>query len=102
MKLTPRHIPKFQTGNNLWYQNLVGRDYDPNNYTYNYDTSTLVDGDMGDQVFKPWLSNIAGYDKGRYVPTTGHGAFGVGGSHYNYTKGVEGQNYYQKFGNEFH
>lgn len=100
MKLTPRHIPKFQTGNNLWYQNLVGRDYDPNNYTYNYDTSTLVDGDMGDQVFKPWLSNIAGYDKGRYVPTSGHGAFGVGGSHYNYTKGVEGQNYYQKFGKD--
>lgn len=100
MKIQFRNIPKFQTGNKLWYQNLIGNDYDPNKYLYNYDTTSLVDGDMSDTLFNPWVSQTAGYDKGRYVPTTGHGAFGINGEHYNYTKGVEGQNYYQKFGND--
>ena len=98
MNIKPKSIPKFLNGSNLWYQNLI--DYDPSKYIYNYDTSTLVDGDMSDQVFDPWVSKSAGFDKGRYVPTTGHGAFGVGREHFNYTKGVEEQNYYKKFGQD--
>lgn len=100
MKIRPRNIPIFQNGKNLWYQNLIGKDYDDSKYLYNYDTSQLVDGDMKDEVFNPWVSNTAGYDKGRYVPTNGHGNFGIKGEHYNYTLGVEGQDYYKKFGND--
>ena len=91
-------IPKYAGGNNLWYSKLI--DYDPNKYQYSYDTSQLVDGDMTDTSFTPWKSNIAGYDRGRYVPTTGHGAFGVNGQHYNYTLGVENNPYYIQFGKD--
>ena len=95
MNIRPRSIPKFQGGNNIWYQGLI--DYDPTKYQISYDTSRLVNGDMSDNVFSPWKSNISGYDIGRYQPTN-HGAFGKGKEHYNYTLGVEGQDYYKKFG----
>ena len=54
---------------------------------------------MSDNILSPWKSNISGYDVGRYQPTN-HGAFGEGKEHYNYTLGVEGQNYYKKFGED--
>ena len=99
MKISHRGIPKYQAGKNLWYKKLI--DYDPNTYKYGYDTTKLVDGDMGDKVFDPWVSNIKGFDTShRYQPTTGHGGFGVGENHFNYTLGVEGQNYYKKFGQD--
>jgi hypothetical protein len=53
-------IPKYVNGNNLWYSKLI--DYDPTKYQYAYDTSKLVDGDMLDNTFNPWVSNIQGYD----------------------------------------
>ena len=99
MKISHRGIPKFQEGKNLWYKKLI--DYDPNTYKYGYDVTKLVDGDMEDKVFDPWVSNVKGFDTShRYQPTTGHGEFGVGGNHFNYTLGVEGQNYYKKFGQD--
>ena len=99
MKISHRGIPKFQEGKNLWYKKLI--DYDPNTYKYGYDITKLVDGDMEDKVFDPWVSNVKGFDTShRYQPTTGHGEFGVGGNHFNYTLGVEGQNYYKKFGQD--
>lgn len=98
--MKPRNIFKFQNGNTLWYNNLIGKDFDVNKYVYGYNTSKLVDGDMSDTIFKPWASPTAGYDKGRYVPTTGYGDFGVGNKHYTYTKGVENQPYYTKFGQD--
>lgn len=92
-------IPKYVNGNNLWYSKLI--DYDPTKYQYAYDTSKLVDGDMLDNTFNPWISNIQGYDTmRRYQPTTGHGAFGINQPHFNYTKGVEEQDYYKKFGSD--
>ena len=97
MNIRPRSIPKFQGGNNIWYQGLI--DYDPTKYQISYDTSRLVNGDMSDNILSPWKSNISGYDVGRYQPTN-HGAFGEGKEHYNYTLGVEGQNYYKKFGED--
>ena len=98
MKIRPRNIPKFQTGNNIWYSKIV--DYDPTRYIPIYDTSRLVDGDMSDTKLTPWKSNISGYDQGRYQPTSGYGAFGENKGHYNYTLGVEGQDYYKKFGED--
>ena len=97
MKIRPRSIPKFQGGNNIWYQGLI--DYDPTKYQISYDTSRLVNGDMSDTILSPWKSDISGYDVGRYQPTD-HGAFGKGKEHYNYTLGVEGQDYYKKFGED--
>ena len=97
MKIRPK-VPMFQGGSNIWYQNL--KDYDSSLYKYGYDTTQLVDGDMYDNVFKPWISNIRGYDtQHRYQPTTGHGIFGEGKEHFNYTQKVEKQPYYNdKFG----
>lgn len=98
MTIKPRNIPKFQTGNNIWYNGIV--DYDPTKYIPIYDTSRLVDGDVRDTKLTPWKSNISGYDQGRYQPTTGYGAFGINQGHFNYTKGVEGQDYYKRFGED--
>ena len=97
MNIKPRNIPKFQGGSNIWYSGLI--DYDPTKYQISYDTSRLVNGDMSDNIFSPWKSNISGYDIGRYQPTN-HGAFGKDKEHYNYTLGVEGQDYYKKFGED--
>lgn len=84
-------VLKFQAGGSTdWYSGLT--DYDPNKYKYNYDTSTLVNGDMSDTNFNAWTSNRNGLGKGRYMPALGNS--------YDYTKGVEGQPYYQKFGND--
>ena len=98
MTIKPRNIPKFQTGNNIWYNGIV--DYDPTKYIPIYDTSRLVDGDMSDTKLTPWKSNISGYDQGRYQPTTGYGAFGKYKGHYNYTLGVEKDPYYKQFGED--
>lgn len=97
MNIRPKKIPKFQGGNNMWYSGIT--DYDPTKYITIYDISRLVDGDMSDTKLSPWKSNIQGYDKGRYQPTSGYGDFGVNKGHYNYTIGVENQPYYQEFGN---
>lgn len=83
-----------------WYYALQGRDYDPSKFTYGYDTSSLVDGYMEDDSFTPWVSKKSGYDPNRYKPTTGYGAFGREGSHFNFTKGVEESPYYKKFGED--
>lgn len=90
-------ILKFQAGGTpQWYAGLT--DYDPTKYTFAYNVNNLVDGDMSDASFDPWASSTAGKQLGRYTPTTGHGAMGVNKAHFNFAKGVEGQQYYQDFG----
>lgn len=109
MNIRPKNILKF-AGGGQWYSGL--QDYDTSKYLTQYDTSRLVNGDINARLnqdlktgtnsdaWLPWQSNISGYDQGRYTPTTGHGAFGKDKEHYNYTLGVEGQNYYKQFGND--
>lgn len=90
-------ILKFRDGGTpQWYAGLT--DYDPTKYTYAYNVNNLVDGDMFDTSFDPWASAEAGQQLGRYAPTTGHGKMGVNKAHFNFAKGVEGQQYYQNFG----
>ena len=101
MKIRPK-IQKFEEGKNLWYERYIGKDYDPSLYEYDFDTDHLVaiDGD-NNNILAPWVSNTAGYDKGRYTPTSGHGPFGKEGSHFKYTKKVEEFPYYNNyFGNK--
>ena len=81
-----------------WYDSL--KDYDVNEYIPVYNTRRLVDGDMTDNYWNPWASQLPGFDKSRYQPTTGHGAFGKYGPHYTYAESVEKQPYYQEFGND--
>lgn len=71
-----------------WYSGLT--DFDPSGYTYQYDTSRLVNADMTDDNFDPWVSNVAGKGVGRYLPAEGNTK--------DYTKGIEGTPYYQQFG----
>lgn len=82
-------VLKAQSGTKLWYSNLT--DYDPSKYTYSYDTSRLVDADMSDNKWDPWVSNVAGLGVGRYKPTTGNTRA--------YTQGIENTQYYKNFGN---
>lgn len=90
-------ILKFQAGGTpQWYTGLT--DYDPTKYTFAYNVNNLVDGDMSDASFDPWASSTAGKQLGRYTPTTGHGAMGVNKAHFNFARGIEGQQYYQDFG----
>lgn len=90
-------ILKFQAGGTpQWYAGLT--DYDPTKYTFAYNVNNLVDGDMSDTSFDPWASSTAGKQLGRYTPTTGHGAMGVNKAHFNFARGIEGQQYYQDFG----
>lgn len=90
-------ILKFQGGGTPpWYAGLT--DYDPTKYAHAYNTDQLVDGDMSDGKFDPWASTTAGQQLGRYTPTSGYGKYGVNKPHYNFAKGVEGQSYYQNFG----
>lgn len=90
-------ILKFEAGGTpQWYAGLT--DYDPTKYTFTYNVNNLVDGDMSDTSFDPWASATAGQQLGRYTPTTGHGKMGVNKAHFNFAKGVEGQQYYQNFG----
>lgn len=90
-------ILKFKGGGTpQWYAGLT--DYDPTKYTFAYNVNNLVDGDMSDTSFDPWASATAGQQLGRYTPTTGHGEMGVNKAHFNFAKGVEGQQYYQNFG----
>jgi len=60
-------VLKAQGGVKLWYDGL--QDFDPAKYKYSYDTSRLVNGDMSDDVFDPWISNIHGSVAGRYKPS---------------------------------
>lgn len=71
-----------------WYSGLA--DFDPSGYTYQYDTSRLVNADMTDDNFDPWVSNVAGKGDGRYLPSVGNTK--------DYTKGIEENPYYQQFG----
>lgn len=71
-----------------WYSGLT--DFDPLGYTYQYDTSRLVNADMSDDNFDPWVSNVAGKGAGRYLPSAGNTK--------DYTKGIENTLYYQQFG----
>lgn len=90
-------VLKFQGGGTPpWYAKLL--DYDPTKYTYAYNTENLVDGNMSDETFAPYISSTAGQLQGRYTPTSGHGKMGIGKGHFNYTKGIEEQAYYQNFG----
>ena len=71
-----------------WYSGLT--DFDPSGYTYQYDINRLVNADMSDDNFDPWVSNVAGKGVGRYLPSVGNTK--------DYTKGIEGTPYYQQFG----
>lgn len=83
-------ILKAQNGDKLWYSNLATNgDYDPTKYTYSYDTSRLVNADMTDDNFDPWVSNVAGKGVGRYLPAEGNKR--------KYTQGIENTKYYQDF-----
>lgn len=82
-------IIKAQGGTQLWYSAL--QDYDPSKYKSSYDTSRLVNGDMSDDNFDAWISNINGTGIGRYKPSQGNTR--------EYTQGIENQNYYKAFGN---
>lgn len=87
-----KNIFKFQNGN--VFSRL--KPYDPSNdWQWDYERG-LVAGDTN-RLQPAWKSNISGYDQGRYTPTS-HGNLGVQKEHYNYTKGVEGQQYYRDFG----
>ena len=83
-------IIKAQSGDstNDWYEGLG--DFDPAGYTHQYDTSRLVNADMSDDNFDPWVSNVAGKGVGRYLPTKGNDR--------RYTEKVEKTPYYQQFG----
>lgn len=70
-----------------WYSGLT--DFDPSGYTYQYDTSRLVNADMNDDNFDPWVSNVAGKGSGRYLPSEGNDR--------KYTQGIENTKYYQDF-----
>ena len=70
-----------------WYSGLA--DFDPSGYTYQYDTSRLVNADMSDDNFDPWVSNAAGKGVGRYLPAQGNKR--------EYTQGIENTQYYQNF-----
>lgn len=70
-----------------WYSGLA--DFDPSGYTYQYDTSRLVNADMSDDNFDPWVSNAAGKGAGRYLPAQGNKR--------EYTQGIENTQYYQNF-----
>lgn len=83
-------VLKAQQGNKLWYSDL--QDFDPTKYSYSYDTTKLVNGDMSDNKFDPWISNKPGIGVGRYLPSEGNSM--------EYTKKVEQSPYYQKFGND--
>lgn len=85
--LEPDPIPSKSKGA-YWYSGLA--DFDPSGYTYQYDTSRLVNADMTDDNFDPWVSNVAGKGAGRYLPSVGNTK--------DYTKGIEGTPYYQQFG----
>ena len=83
-------IIKAQSGDstNDWYEGLG--DFDPAGYTHQYDTSRLVNADMSDDNFDPWVSNVAGKGVGRYLPTKGNDR--------RYTEKIEKTPYYQQFG----
>ena len=83
-------IIKAQGGTKLWYSGLSATgDYDPTKYTYSYDTSRLVNADMSDENWDPWISNVSGVGSGRYQPTSGNTR--------EYTRSIEETPYYQQF-----
>ena len=83
-------IIKAQDGTQLWYSGLsAAGDYDPAKYQYSYDTSRLVNADMSDENWDPWISNVSGVGSGRYQPTSGNTR--------EYTRSIEETPYYQQF-----
>ena len=83
-------IIKAQDGTQLWYSALsAAGDYDPAKYQYSYDTSRLVNADMSDENWDPWISNVSGVGSGRYQPTSGNTR--------EYTRSIEETPYYQQF-----
>lgn len=91
-------VLKFQGGGPFWYSDLT--DYNPDLYIADYDTSTLVDGDMSDDKFILWASPNAGLGQGRYQSTEGYGEMGIDKEHYQKAQGIENQNYYRRFGED--
>ena len=78
MEIKLHNIQKFIGGGgltNYWYSGLM--DYDPNKYTMNftYDTSKLVNAN---DFSSPWSSSQPSIGI-RYQPTSGYGAYGIGG-----------------------
>lgn len=97
MEIKLHNIQKLIGGgglSNYWYSGLM--DYDPNKYTMNftYDTSKLVNAN---DFSSPWSSSQPSIGI-RYQPTSGYGAYGIGGQHFNFTKGIEESPEYKRFG----
>lgn len=86
-------IIKAQGGTQLWYSGLsAAGDYDPTKYEHTYNTSALTDADMSDNMFVPWVSNIAGQGVGRYKPSEENNR--------EYAQRIEASPYYKKFGKD--
>lgn len=81
-------ILKAASGTPIWYQNL--QDYDPSKYQHSYDMSRLVNADMSNDIWDPWVSNVKGFGVGRYQPSNGNNR--------NYTQNIENTQYYKDFG----
>lgn len=62
-------VLKAYSGTSLWYSNI--KPFDQNNYKASYNTDVLIDPDIFDNNWNPWVSNIVGNGKGRYKPTKG-------------------------------
>ena len=86
-------IIKAQDRTQLWYSRLsAAGDYDPTKYEHTYNTSALTDADMSDNMFVPWVSNIAGQGVGRYKPSEENNR--------EYAQRIEASPYYKKFGKD--
>ena len=86
-------ILKAQQGTQLWYSELsAAGDYNPAEYEHAYNTSALTDADMSDNMFVPWVSNIAGQGVGRYKPSEENNR--------EYAQRIEASPYYKKFGKD--
>lgn len=79
-----------QEGSKLWYENLS--DFNPANYTSNYDTSKLIKGDIFKSNLNPWVSDKNGLGLGRYAPSEENTR--------KYARQVENLLYYQTFGKD--
>ncbi len=85
-----KDVIKAVDGTKLWYDGIV--DYDPTSYAYNYDTTKLVNGDMSDDNFDPYVSDVNGLGQGRYKPSVGNDRA--------YVENFEQGDYYRKFGKD--
>ena len=71
-----------------WYSGLAN--FNPSKYTYQYNTSRLVNADMSDDNFDPWVSNVVGKGAGRYSPSKENTK--------EYAGKIENSPYYKQFG----